>query len=340
MTDGRCRFGPRAKREMVARLLAGEKARQVARGMGCSPTTVTTARDRWLAASEAERASGAWCVPRRPVPRSCPWALSREEEQVILDARAKTNWGPMRLTWLTGRHRSTCWKVLKRHGVSRQRRAECPQSTRRYEWTEAGALLHIDAFELPKFGVPGHWAGAPLHVAPWERPRWGARGRGGRGVRAAPPPPGRGGKVMGVTAAHPRLAYCEIHAAETAATVSATLRRAARWFIEQGCDPVQAVMSDNARCYSTSHTFRDTLAELDARHILIPPRTPRWNGKIERFFRTLDTEWAHGRPWPDSTSRDRALSSFIRFYNRRRPHTAASGRPPISRVHQVRGQDN
>ena len=25
MTDGRCRFGPRAKREMVARLLAGEK---------------------------------------------------------------------------------------------------------------------------------------------------------------------------------------------------------------------------------------------------------------------------------------------------------------------------
>lgn len=25
MTDGRCRFGPRAKRELVARLVAGEK---------------------------------------------------------------------------------------------------------------------------------------------------------------------------------------------------------------------------------------------------------------------------------------------------------------------------
>ena len=49
MTDGRCRFGPRAKREMVARLLAGEKARAIARSMGCSPTTVTTARDRWAA---------------------------------------------------------------------------------------------------------------------------------------------------------------------------------------------------------------------------------------------------------------------------------------------------
>jgi transposase InsO family protein len=99
-------------------------------------------------------------------------------------------------------------------------------------------------------------------------------------------------------------------------------------------------MSDNAKCYATSFIFRDTLAELEARHILIPPYTPRWNGKIERFFGTLDSEWAHGRTWPNSTKRDRGLQSFLRFYNRRRPHTAASGRPPITRVQQVRKQDS
>jgi transposase InsO family protein len=60
---------------------------------------------------------------------------------------------------------------------------------------------------------------------------------------------------------------------------------------------------------------------------------------IERFFGTLDSEWAHGRIWANSTQRDRALSSFIRFYNRKRPHSAARGQPPISRVHQVRKQD-
>ena len=97
---------------------------------------------------------------------------------------------------------------------------------------------------------------------------------------------------------------------------------------EQGCGPTQAIMSDNAKCYATSHAFRAVLAELDACHILIPPSTPRWNGKIERFFGTLDSESAHGRIWPNSTTRDRALSSFLRFYNRRRPHSAASGRPP------------
>jgi hypothetical protein len=78
---------------MVARVFAGEHARAVARSMACSPSTVTAARDRWLAATEAERAHASWCAPRRPVPRSCPWALSAEQEQAILDARAKSNWG-------------------------------------------------------------------------------------------------------------------------------------------------------------------------------------------------------------------------------------------------------
>ena len=102
MTDGRCRFGPRAKQEMIARLCAGETARAIARDLRCSPSTVTAARDRWQAASEDERRSGAWCAPRRPVPRSCPWSLDADAERAILEARARTNWGPMRLAALTG----------------------------------------------------------------------------------------------------------------------------------------------------------------------------------------------------------------------------------------------
>jgi len=320
MTDGRCRFGPRAKREMVARLLAGEKARAIARSMGCSPTTVTTARDRWTAASQTERASGAWCAPRRPVPKSCPWALSAEQEQTVLRAREKTNCGPMQLTAITGRHRSTNYKVLKRHGKSRRRRTAERQTTRRYEWAEAGALLHIDAFSVAKFDQPGHWATGDRSQAQRSRDV-------GKTV------------VIGVVDDHSRLAYCELHASENAANVSACLRRAAAWMRRQGCGPAEAVMSDNAKCYATSHAFADALAELGARHILIPPYTPRWNGKVERFFGTLDAEWAHSRVWPNSTIRERALSSFMRFYNRRRPHTAAGGRPPITRVQQVREQD-
>jgi len=319
MTDRRCRFGLRARIEMVQRRQQGESLRQIARSMGCSPTTVKTMCDRFGSASEAERADFSCLLPRRPVPKSCPWALSAEAEEAILQARKKTNYGPLQLQYLTGRHRSTIYKVLARHGKSRQRRSERPASSRRYEWAEAGALLHIDAFELPKFDRPGHWA----HGDRSERHRTRNAGKV---------------KVIGVIDDHTRLVYCEIHAAENADTASATLRRAAAWMREQGCGPVQAVMSDNALCYARSDAFKAALAELGARHILIPPRTPRWSGKIERFFRTLDTEWAHGRVWPNSTRRDRALSSFLRYYNRRRPHTAAGGRAPITRVQQVREQ--
>ena len=176
----------------------------------------------------------------------------------------------MQLQFLTGRHRSTIWKVLKRNGVSRRRRSEPRQTTRRYEWAEAGALLHIDAFQVPKFDTPGHWATG-------DRSQVARRRRVGKTV------------VIGVVDDHTRLAYCELHSAENARNVSITLQRAAAWFTEQGCGPVQAVMSDNAKCYATSHQFRQT--------------------------------------------RDRALQSFLRFYNRHRPHTAAGGRPPITRVH-------
>jgi transposase InsO family protein len=247
-----------------------------------------------------------------------PARVSAEQEQSILDARARTNWGPMRLAALTGRHRATIWKVLRRHGVSRRRRAQ-RQTYRRFEWSQPGALLHIDAFSAPKFLAPGHRV-------------TGDRDKNGRAYGL--------GKtvVIAVQDDHTRLIYAELHSSENAANVSITLRRGAAWMREQGCGALEAVMSDNAKCY-TGHQFAHTLTELSARHIRIPPYTPRWNGKLERFFGTLEDEWAHGRVWPDSATRDRALSSFIRYFNRYRPHSAAGGRPPITRVHQVRRQD-
>lgn len=241
-----------------------------------------------------------------------------EVEQRILDARAKTNYGPMRLAALTTRHRLTGWKVLARHGVSRRRRCE-RQTTRRYEWSQPGALVHIDAFSLSKFDQPGHWA-------------TGDRSRRSRQVAKT--------VIIAIVDDHTRLAYCELHASENADNVSACLRRGAAWLREQGYGALEAVMSDNAKCYATSQTFANALSDLHARHILTPPYTPRWNDKIERFWHTLDQQWARAGVWPNSTTRDRALSSFLRFYNPRRPHSAASGRPPISRAHHVREQDS
>ncbi len=318
MEDRRCKLGLSGRLELVRRIEEGSTLRAAAAALSVAPATAHRWWHRWRQACEAERRSLACLRTRSSRPHSCPWSLPARAEEAILEARRRTNYGPMRLAGLVDRHRSTVWKVLHRHGASRRGRPE-RRPSRRYEWSEPGALLHVDAFRAPKFDRPGHWAAGK---------RSGARSRGAGTTY-----------VIGVVDDHTRLAYCELHSGENAEAVAATIRRAAAWFSDQGCGRVEAVMSDNAKAYA-GRAFAGALSDLGARHILTPPYTPRWNGKVERFFGTLDREWAHGRIWSSSRERDRALSSFLRFYNRRRGHSAAGGRPPLSRVHEVCGRDN
>jgi hypothetical protein len=62
------------------------------------------------------------------VPRSWPRQLSVEQEALVVRARERTKWGPMRLAAVTGRI-ARCY--------------------RRFEWSQPGALLHIDAYSAP-----------------------------------------------------------------------------------------------------------------------------------------------------------------------------------------------
>lgn len=321
MEDGRCKLGLAGRLELVGLIEQGATMRAAAAALGVAPATAHRWWHRWRAASEQERASRACLRSRPPRPSSCPWRLSAEAERRILDARARTNYGPARLAGLVGYRRSTIHKVLVRHGCSRRRRAVERPPSRRYEWSQPGALLHMDTKRLQRFAIAGHWAtGDRTEIT---------RNRGAGYVYA-----------HCVVDDHSRLAYVELHSADNARAVTATLTRAIAWLREQGCQAPQAVMTDNAFVYRHNHSFAELLADLGARHIRTPAYTPRWNGKVERFIRTLDDEWAHGRVWNSSTQRDRALASWLRYYNRRRPHTSLSDRPPISRVHQDRGQNS
>ena len=173
--------------------------------------------------------------------------------------------------------------------------------------------------DLARFGSPGHRT----------------RGRAGVDVHANE---GMGATFVHVAVDdHSRYAYVEQHADERAPTCAAFLERALAHFAELGLEPVQAVMTDGARCYRTAVVFQQALRAAGARHIVTPPYTPRWNGKVERFIQTMKSEWAYAHEWPASVARARALSSWVRTYNRRRLHSSLGDRPPISRVHNVRG---
>jgi transposase InsO family protein len=306
------KLGLAGRRQLVAAIESGVSIRAAASLFGVSPATAHRWWHRFL--------DGSALTDRSSRPHNQPRRLSAAEEEPILRARRETNLGPARLAGLLRRARSTVWKVLHRHGLSRRPRGQ-RQTYKRYEWSRPGALLHIDVKNLSRFHVPGHRA-------------TGSRSEKGRNRDVGYD------YLHCVVDDHSRVAYVELHPREDAETNARTLERALRFFAELGLDPPEAVMTDNAFVYRHGRRFNQILQLHAINHILTPPYTPRWNGKAERFIRTLQDEWAYSRTWPSSTARARSLQSFIRYYNRRRLHSSIGDRPPISRVHNVRGQDS
>jgi transposase InsO family protein len=311
-------LGPAGRLALVRAIEAGMTQRAAAAAFCVAPATAHRWWHRWLGASGLERRSGAWLLDRSSRPVRQPNRLTAAEEEPILRARRQTNLGPGRLAGIVRRARSTIWKVLHRHGLSRRRRVE-RQTSRRYEWSCPGALLHMDVKRLARFERPGHRTRGEL-----ERAR---RNRGAGWVY-----------LHVVVDDNSRYVYVEQHPLEDAETNARCLERALEHFAELGLGSPQAVMTDGAKVYGSAR-FQNVLADVGARHIKTPPYTPRWNGKAERFIRTLQDEWAYAHEWSTSTDRTRALRSFIRYYNRARPHSSLGHRPPISRVHNLRGQD-
>ena len=308
-------LGPAGRFALVEAIESGMTFRAAAAALNVAPATAHRWWHRFKAADERERAARSWLHDRSSRPHRQPRRLSAAEEEPILRARRETNLGPGRLAGICRRARSTIWKVLRRHGLSRRPRS-ARQTYRRYEWSRPGALLHVDTSRLARFEHPGH------RVT-------------GRGERHR----SRGAGCVYLHACvddRSRYAYVEQHPDERATTTAAFMRRALAHFAALGLAPPEAVMSDNGNPYR-SHLFAAELEAVGARQIFTPAYTPRWNGKVERFFQTLKKEWAYAHSWPSSAERSRALPSFLRYYNRRRPHSSLGDRPPISRVHNVRG---
>ena len=116
------------------------------------------------------------------------------------------------------------------------------------------------------------------------------------------------------------------------------LERAVAWYRDHGVI-VERVLSDNAKAYH-SRAWAEATQQLAIERRYTRIYRPRTNGKAERLIQTLLREWAYTRSYPSSDSRARALPGYLRWYNRRRPHSALRARPPISRVSHLCDHDS
>jgi transposase InsO family protein len=309
---------------LVSAIEGGLTLKAAAAAFSVSPATAHRWWHRWLEAGEEARSTLSCLFDRSSRPRCSPRQLAPELERAICTCRQETGWGPRLVAGRTGFAHSTVWKVLKRAGISRAPRAT-KEPAHRYEWPCPGDLLHMDTSRYARFLRPGHrvTGDRSQRSRNWMRPET----RVGYDYAHA------------IVDDHSRLAFVELHDDEKATTVTGFVERALAFYAEHGVT-AKRLMTDNGFSYVRNRSLRELLARHEIRHLTTEPYRPRTNGKVERFHQTMAREWAYGLSYRSHRQRNQALPHWLDHYNTRRPHSSLGGRPPISRVHNVLGQDS
>ena len=317
MSDRKPRTNEYGRALAVERHLSGHKVKDIAAQLGVSRTTIY----KWIHRYATEGPAG--LADRSSRPRTSPRQVSLQVELRVLQARIELHVGPVQLAAELGLPASTIGAVLRRWAVPhladldrisgellRSRRTEI-----RYEHPRPGDLLHVDVKKLGRIPDGGGWR---LH--------------GPDTVRHPHAGPVGHDFVHVAVDDHSRVTYAEVLPDEKALTCAGFLHRASSWFREQHGVTVRRVLTDNAKSYRVAKDWAAVCSALQINRRFIKPGCPWTNGKAERFNRTLLTEWAYAQPWHSNDQRTAAFDDFLARYNTRRGHTAAAGRPPISRL--------
>lgn len=310
------RLNLHGRRLLIARIQAGRPIAHVADELGVSRQTAYKWWGRW------RREGDVGLLDRSSRPRRCPSRTPRVLERRVERLRRSKKLGPARIAGILELAPSTVHRVLCRLGLNRLTWMDRPSGTvirRRIEHARPGELVQMDIKKLGRIPPGGGWR---------------AHGRGNCAHHTAT----NVGYAYLHTAidSYSRVAYSEVLTDENAATAIGFYQRAHTWFADHGIT-IEVLQTDNGACYKAL-AFGASIKASGARHHRLPPRRPAWNGKVERFNRTLLDEWAYVRIYHSEVARTRALARWLHLYNHHRSHTSLGGQAPMTHVNNVAGQ--
>ncbi len=319
MSHRNARLTPFARRLIVERVQSGQAVAHVAKAMGVSRQCA----HRWI--NRFNEAGDDGLEDRSSRPHHCPNQTAPDVEDKVLAARREHRTGPDQLTHDVGVPARTITRILRRNGVPRLH--DCDPLTGeliraskttavRYERDRPGELVHVDVKKLGRIPNGGGWRAHGREMGSTS-----AKKRAKIGFDY----------VHSMVDDHSRIAYSEIHDDEKGDTCAAFIERAGVFFAAHGVT-IERVMTDNHWSYRKSNAVADVIADLGATHKFIRPHCPWQNGKVERFNRTLQIEWAYRQVFDSNNQRSAALPDFLHRYNHHRRHHALGGHPPISRL--------
>jgi transposase InsO family protein len=195
---------------------------------------------------------------------------------------------------------STIYRVLKRYQLNRRTPA-MREEKRRIIKDKLGELGHVDLHQLP------------------------------RDMFLAPPP--ATAYIISLIDSCSRLAWAEVLTSKKALPVMfKALKMINTLNVTYGL-VFEEILSDNgaefaARNKPEEHPFEAMLLELGIRHRYTRPYRPQTNGKVERFWRTLDDDVIDGATFENLDHFANELFEYLIYYNNHRPHQALAGQTP------------
>jgi transposase InsO family protein len=250
---------------------------------------------RWWSRYRASDLAG--LVPRSRRPHHSPHQLRTRQVQAILRLRSQRK-SAAHIALALELGQGTVQRVLERAGQNRLPRPARPRP-KRYEKDRPGELLHLDIKFLPA-----------LRNARYDY-------------------------EFAAVDDFSREAVVQIALDQSSATATAFLEHVV------GTLPyrVDAVLTDNAFAFTMRHAhhserltrFQQACRSLGIAHYVLRPYAPQSNGKVERFFRTIDDECLNVRRLFTFTARTRAIDEFVWYYNHERPHLSLGGLTPVER---------
>lgn len=95
------------------------------------------------------------------------------------------------------------------------------------------------------------------------------------------------------------------------------------------------ILSDNGSEFGTkvsknkqNHPFERLLQELEIKHRYIKPYRPQTNGKIERFWRTIEDDLIRGTYFESKEQLKEEILQYLYYYNEERSHQSLNGIAP------------
>jgi transposase InsO family protein len=194
----------------------------------------------------------------------------------------------------------TIYRVLKRFGMNRRTPA-MREEKRRIIKDKLGELGHVDLHQLSR----------DIFLAP----------------------PSSTAYIVSLIDSCSRLAWAEVVISKKALPVMfRTLKMINTLNVTYGLQFAE-IMSDNGAEFASrnkpdEHPFEAMLAELGIRHRYTRPYRPQTNGKIERFWRTIDDDVIDGATFDNLEHFANELFDYMIYYNNHRPHQALAGLTP------------